>query len=42
MSDREDLRKALAPYGGEFLGTFALLFAGTGAVVINDINQGER
>lgn len=32
----EDLRK----YAAEFMGTFALVFAGTGAIVINDISGG--
>jgi aquaporin Z len=40
LSARNELRSILAPYGGEFLGTFALLFAGTGAVVINDASGG--
>lgn len=32
----EDIRK----YAAEFMGTFALVFAGTGAIVINDISGG--
>jgi aquaporin Z len=27
-------------YGGEFLGTFALVFAGTGAIIVNDVSGG--
>jgi aquaporin Z len=41
MSAWEELQQSMAPYGGEFLGTFALLFAGTGAVVINDASGGS-
>jgi aquaporin Z len=33
-------RLAFGPYVGEFLGTFALLFAGTGAIVVNDVSGG--
>lgn len=34
------MRSALKPYLAEFIGTFALVFAGTGAIVINDVSSG--
>jgi aquaporin Z len=40
VSVRGDARPTLAPYGGELLGTFGLLFAGTGSIVINDASGG--
>jgi len=30
--------KAMKPYVAEVIGTFALVFAGTGAIVINDVS----
>lgn len=32
--------KALKPYIAEMIGTFALVFAGTGAIVVNDVSGG--
>lgn len=31
---------SIKKYGAEFIGTFALVFAGTGAIVINDVSGG--
>jgi hypothetical protein len=31
---------SMKKYGAEFIGTFALVFAGTGAIVINDVSGG--
>ncbi len=33
------MRKA-RKYAAEFMGTFALVFAGTGAIIINDVTGG--
>ena len=33
-------RQSLSKYAAEFIGTFALVFAGTGAIIINDISGG--
>lgn len=35
-----DLAKDVQPPDAEMLGTFALVFAGTGAIVINDVSCG--
>lgn len=32
--------KAGNKYAAEFIGTFALVFAGTGAIIINDVSDG--
>jgi MIP family channel proteins len=34
------MRSSLKPLMAEFIGTFALVFAGTGAIVINDVSGG--
>src|SRR5580698_7202994 len=34
------MRSNLKPLLAEFIGTFALVFAGTGAIVINDVSGG--
>jgi MIP family channel proteins len=31
---------SMKKYGAEFIGTFALVFAGTGAIIINDVSDG--
>jgi aquaporin NIP len=35
-----NMHAAMKKYGAEFIGTFALVFAGTGAIVINDVSGG--
>ena len=35
------MRSSLKPLMAEFIGTFALVFAGTGAIVINDVSGGS-
>ena len=34
--------QGLKKYTAEFIGTFALVFAGTGAIIINDISGGSN
>ena len=34
------MRSRLKPFIAEYIGTFALVFAGTGAIIINDVSGG--